>query len=341
MASEHANPETAILAELLASGSGSSLPSGRREELVAFLTDLMVNRDRLSRYVRVLDAKLATVRPAIQVHGEIAADEITEHDFSVVEDAQLSALALDAAGLLSLSEYLADAQDEGSLGKTWVAAFLAEADRKLTAPGMEDWPARVKAQFQNLIQVSAPPTVEPPSPSPPKARNPNYLWWGVSSFAALAAAVLVGVIIGLNWAGNRPSTENKEVLLASASLSDVKGRGGAVAFALSVQSPRPGFATILVFGTERPKVHPDYSEDFLRVSEGTPVRYGPLEAPSGTRVFIIVTETPATEVLRKAISQGKLRPGQVTDLKQTVLELLWASGHRWAAVNETTVTSPP
>ena len=137
---------------------------------------------------------------------------------------------------------------------------------------------------------------------------------------------------GGDW--NAP-TGKLETLLASATPRYELVRGTEEVLLVEVESERPGFATIISLGPERAqRVFPEPGEELLQVAPSATATYGPLPADS-TIALVIVTETPATSVIRDALLDQQFQPHNVDGLNSYLSQLLQKSGYRWLAVGRT------
>ncbi len=164
----------------------------------------------------------------------------------------------------------------------------------------------------------------------------RYAPWAV----AAAALVCAGIVWWTSGPKGPPGTQSPEVLMARASQTKGAPRGpNALAFDLELRADREGFATILVIPLDHaPRVYPEYDVDEERVGPNRPASAGPFETPIGSTVITIVTETPATDLVRRVVSQ-KSDPLTPENAVARVRDRLFASGYRWVAF-DTTVVAP-
>jgi hypothetical protein len=86
------------------------------------------------------------------------------------------------------------------------------------------------------------------------------------------------------------------------------------------------------------QVYPRSGQADLRVEAGQPRDYGPLLPPGDvTTVLLVVTETPAADLLRQALPAEGAKPDQVDAVLADLQTALWQAGHRWAAVDRFTI----
>jgi hypothetical protein len=154
---------------------------------------------------------------------------------------------------------------------------------------------------------------------------------------AVAASLIVGMFLGQGWPGS-----TREVLLADATLEEAGGRGAGDQQMVRIVSPRNGFATIVRYSPEDTiddvLIDPESFESALTVAADKPIEYGPLDGiDAGTAIVVIVTETPATETIRRAVGNLVDLPSRPEELRKAILESLWSNGYRWAALAEVAV----
>jgi hypothetical protein len=101
-------------------------------------------------------------------------------------------------------------------------------------------------------------------------------------------------------------------------------------FALEIRSPREGVATLVLLGPGEPVVYPLPGQGDIAVEPLEPRKFGPLDRPEGrTAVLVIVTATPAAEMVRQHLASA----GAAQDQPERLLaHALWAGGQRWAAL---------
>jgi hypothetical protein len=178
----------------------------------------------------------------------------------------------------------------------------------------------------------------------------------VALAASVAAALGAGIYIGLTVRGGGNSVPaGGEVLLAALQPQARLDRGGPFQtlgqgapgvyplkgnadFRVAIQSPRQGFATVVLLAPERLQVYPRPSEADLRVEAFETRNYGPLGAPGDKSVvLVIVTAEPAAETIRESLTAGGATADQVDDVLSGIQRALWKKGLRWAAVGRITV----
>ncbi len=163
--------------------------------------------------------------------------------------------------------------------------------------------------------------------------GPAILRCGV---ALLGRALLLGVFLG-GVAVRRLATGGPEVLLASVTPKFGTLRGAERTLLVEVESVRPGFATIITLAPDRPQqVFPEPGEEPIRVAPSAPQTYGPLPRDS-TTALVLVTETPATDLIREALLTQKFRPGDLDRLDGYLRTLLAQSGYRSVGMSYTPI----
>lgn len=164
---------------------------------------------------------------------------------------------------------------------------------------------------------------------PPKRRIPTGVWVSVTLAAGIA-----GLLVGRFLAAPDGGAGAREVVRAKVGLKEDARGPAVVAVNLDIESSRPGFATVVLLSTPL-QTFPELDQAAVSVSPASPGRYGPIQGKPGTVMIIVITETPALEVIRRALEGGK---GNVSDPKaarQAILDSLWQHNFRWAAVEET------
>lgn len=302
-----------------------------RETWVEAVTRLLVNTDARDRYAaewrRVTQATPlpADLRRRLD-EVEQPAEALCREGVAVLGDRELVALAASPHALELLAELILDLIGTDDLGEVWRAP-LDRAARD----AYPDTPPEVRARLTEIARshtVNA--KVVPSSPSSGSTRHSMRapFWF------ATAAALLVGVGLGVVGRGLIPGGGPVDQWAALSSGSDVgrlQPRGGDVSFELKLDSPRPGFASVIVpRPADKPRVYPEGWDDPPRVVPGAAATYGPLDARAGQSVLVVVTETPAADVLRRAFDKEPLADS-VERLRAQAETVLKANGFRWAA----------
>ena len=128
-----------------------------------------------------------------------------------------------------------------------------------------------------------------------------------------------------------------DVLLASVTPKFGTLRGAEHSLLVEVASVRPGFATIITLAPDRPQqVFPEPGEDPIRVAPSAPQTYGPLPRDS-TTALVLITETPATDLIREALLSQEFMPGNLDRLDGYLRKLLSQSGYRWVGMSYTPI----
>jgi hypothetical protein len=160
----------------------------------------------------------------------------------------------------------------------------------------------------------------------------------------VAATFLLGLLIG-RTVYHKPDPPLGPPELLSAKLTPVprtfRGAAGAKDFDVEIRSPRSGFATIVLLQPGLPpRCFPEPGQPDVRVEAFELRKYGPLDRPNTrTTVLVIVTATPAENVIREHVPAAGPAPDQTDALEESLEQALWAAGHRWAAVGRISVES--
>jgi hypothetical protein len=175
-------------------------------------------------------------------------------------------------------------------------------------------------------------------------------WKWALAGAGLAATFLLGLLVG---PALRPSSH--ELLVASLTAIPRDSRApdaaqvklddegvyritGGKDFAIEIGSPRPGVATVVLLGPGPPTVYPLPGQVDIPVEPFRPRKFGPLDRPDAqTTVLVIVTATPAAEVIRQHLTAEAAAADQPDRLLGQLEQALWQAGHRWAALGRMTV----
>jgi hypothetical protein len=127
------------------------LPEGRREEILAALTRLMVNRPMLKEIAEMLVVerlRLGVDELLMMIPvPELPVEAVAERGLSALDDGQLVNLAIDPVALACLSEFLEEAMAEDRAGDVWWRAVDRECeDMPKESPAMvQDAVRRIKA----------------------------------------------------------------------------------------------------------------------------------------------------------------------------------------------------
>jgi hypothetical protein len=102
-------------------------------------------------------------------------------------------------------------------------------------------------------------------------------------------------------------------------------------YSLVISCPHKGFATVIIRAPGKQEIFPRPDQDEIRIEALQAKRAGPYSQLDGKAiVLVVVSESPATEVIRKALPEGT--PDQVDQLLKLIQEPLWKAGHRWVAI---------
>ena len=320
------------------------LPKGQRDEVIATITPMMVNTSLLQEYIAALNEERRR-RGVDQLLAErefleLPIDEILHGGLTSLPDDQLAELACRPVALACLHELVDEMlDDDDKAGNFW----WEEIDRQET--GTPDDVSLTESQQRTIerlklldaINDGAAKGVLPIPERRPTLRSQLRPGPGL---LALAASLLVGVLLGglvFRGAGLRPSTGGMEVLLASVTPKFGTLRGSERSLLVEVASVRPGFATIITLAPDRPQqVFPEPGESPIRVAQSAPQTYGPLPRDS-TTALVLITETPATDLIREVLLSQEFMPDNLDRLDGYVRKLLSQSGYRWVGMSYTPI----
>jgi hypothetical protein len=171
----------------------------------------------------------------------------------------------------------------------------------------------------------------------------------------LAASFLLGWLVGQGRLGPEPSGRPGERLLASLTAVPRDSRAAEAArvtlddqgvyriaggrdFALEIRSPRRGVVTLVLLGPGQPMVYPLPGQADIAVEPLEPRKFGPLDRPEArTTVLVIVTATPAAEIVRQHLAAAGAGLDQPDRLVAQLELVLWEAGQRWAALGRITI----
>lgn len=309
-----------------------AIPPGRRDEIVDALVRAMVEHEWLVAYVDEIERAREARGVDLELLGRPAPDlpdqVIARDGFGALGDEALAEIAIDPSALRVLAEYLwgeiEPGEGEGTpeWGDWWWKAVSAEDSAGLPF-------ARGTAQEKTATQRPAedPATIPFDADRPAKRHDGGLPPW-VRRFAPLAASLLLGIFLG-RVAFDRGGDF---VLAAGASPLIGPGRGSDRDLGLQFESPLAGFATIVALAPGGPaEVYPALGRDDIAVDARSVAEYGPL--PPGTReAFVIVTETPASDPIRRAIRDGAGGSADGANLRGLLEERLRAKGYRRMAI---------
>ncbi len=293
------------------------LPAGRRAEYLDAVEAMMIDLDRLDRYVTALDAE----RKRRGIDGtllrapalELPVEDVADRGLAALSDDELADLAIRPVALGCLFQFLHERMTEGRVGTMWwdavsrLATEHAQAHRHLDAPQA--------AEGKSLPFTGNRAT-------PPKTRT--AVRWA-SRFVALAASLLIGVFLG-TW--NQRSGDDGSFLIG-ASMELLKSARGQ-ASQLRITSPRTGFVAVVALlpgEPARPVVFPLWED--LPVEPGKPSATGPFpeDARPARVALVVVTRTPAADTLDKALSETMFSADETGRLETAVIRILKAKGH--------------
>jgi hypothetical protein len=130
-----------------------ALPPGRREDVIALLTDLMAARDRFRAYVELLTAELERqgVRLRLLQAPDLAIpdEQIAREGFGSVPDENLADIALSPEALEAIQEYLDDEETEE--GDWLTEAIIAVESAR---PDVAERSAAARGAFQRFLEMN-------------------------------------------------------------------------------------------------------------------------------------------------------------------------------------------
>ena len=324
-APSHSDASDDELARLLSAafeGSGRpTMPAGRRVQVISLLTGLIADKRRLESYASTPGFESqpreadAPPDPAIVAEG-----------FSALPDDELAALALSPRALVALRGHLED--PENRCGEWFPRAVIAA---HVGRPEVKELVEHARRRVARLIAERNATILKIPPAQKPRGWAPKAVQWG-RKLAPLAASLLVGVLLGTTAfrSGGEPSSF--DVSVASVP-SPTRGPGERPGVKVEIRGE--GFVALVALAPgRRPEVVPGLGVDDVPVKEGSPAV---VQLPeSTTEVLSVVTETPASEPLRRALREKAFEPGQLEGLKAFVRAALEAKGFRRMAL-ETTI----
>lgn len=147
----------------------------------------------------------------------------------------------------------------------------------------------------------------------------------------LAASLLIGVLIGRTTS----TSAEQQVLIARVATRYGTYRGDEDVLQARVESALPGFVTIVSLASDRrPLAAPVEGADLVRVGADDGSSW--VDIPDNSeRLIVLVTETPATEVIRRSLRETRIRefgPADADKLEDDLVELLQEMGYRRVAV---------
>jgi hypothetical protein len=322
------------------------LPSGRRAEVVSALTHLMADAEAFHTYVAALEGERRrrgreVERQLLGMDGlEIPDAHIAAEGFGGLSDDQLADIALAPNALRAIREYLDDPETEWG---DWLTDKILEVES--ARPDAAERARRAQQIYQGLRNIGLLGTEKPDTIAmveEKEQRRPSLrsLLRPGPGLLALAASLLVGVLLGglaFRGGGLWPSTGETEVLLASVTPKFGTLRGAEQSLLVEVGSVRPGFATIITLAPDRPQqVFPEPGEEPIRIKPSARETYGPLPRDS-TTALVLITETPATDLIREALLSQEFRAGDLDRLDGYLRKLLSQSGYRSVGMSYTPI----
>lgn len=332
---DFAQIENAIDRLVKSSINSESMPQEVRSTLEPFIGMALIDATLLEKY---FEALVNTQKRNLFVLGGRKAEEeenspsleaIIKHGLPILDDNTFRKLALKPIALRLLSDALNDKISDGSdeTGDVWWHQL-----QQLELEGELKKVVDVKGELQlNKERAAVPANLIP-------NQQPQSFYRYAAAAMALAASVLVGVGIGIYFFGGTIG-QGREILAANAVIEKASPRGNGIALELKVSSKRSGFLSFVFIGQGRPQVLPDYGEELVTIAPNVPISYGPVDA-SGTLILCIITETPATEVLRKLASKEELSSKNPEVLKGVISEALWKANFRWIEFQSMAIPNP-
>ncbi len=337
-------PYSPLIASLIdafeASGrSKAVLPDGRRAEVASLLTRVMADPDALNAYTTSLEAARRRRGPATEMKLlgmdglDIPDARIAAEGFDGLSDDHLADIALSPETLQALKESLDDPATEPG---AWFIDAVLEAEAR--RPDAAEQARRAVEGYRRLKAAGLLESQDPTSALSGRwsgsERGLRTLRWG-ARFAALAASLLVGIVLGSQ--GFQGGRDGAEILVAEASpvYGDMRGSGGSGRPSrIEMRSSLGGYATVIALSPGRTaEIYPKPGAEDIAVSASVPRPYGPL-APGTTRVLFVVTETPAAETIHKALPRKTYGPEDLDRLRADLTTTLRAKGFRRMALGD-------
>jgi hypothetical protein len=185
----------------------------------------------------------------------------------------------------------------------------------------------------------------------PQAKPLRTPWKWVLAGTALAASFVLALLVAEGLF--RPVRH--EVLLASVMVVPRDSRAADAArvtlddqgvcrliggkdFNIEIRSPRQGVATVVLLGPDALTVYPKPGQAAIAIEPFRTRKFGPLERLKGrTTVLVIVTATPAAELIRERLGAVPPAMDQLNQLMELLQQALWDAGQHWIAIDRITV----
>lgn len=239
-----------------------------------------------------------------------------------VTEAEFDLFLLGSADADTMARVLAELKIETSQASSWM--------RKIQSKDIDvaDW-NKTEEAGKSLFKTEK--DVTPHAIVRSTSWKTTLAWAGVS-----IAAGIVGILIGRLVLPSTSTVGDRELVQAAVELKNAQPRGvGVVAIDLDIQSPRAGFATVIVL-SESAETFPLRNEDPISIPAAK--FYGPIEAVPGSRLVIVVTETPSRETVRRLAEKMKFKKStDFAAMQEAISQALWREGYKWAAITESTV----
>jgi hypothetical protein len=317
------------------------LPHGRRGEIISLVVRAMIEPDLLDGYIRAIEEERRSQEAEEALLGlpcpDLPEERIAEGGFDSLADGELAAIAVDPAALRTLAAYLwGEFVPEGGTIERgdwwWEAVTRGETAHPGLARGFLEGLKRQEEQTARGRETL------PFDDARHTSRSRRKILRLIGQVTALAASLLIGVFLGTSvlqdGGGGRTLGIGGE-----ARYGPVRGteRERSVVF----RSPIRGFATIVVLREgSPPEVLPGPGQDDLRVRPGVDLEHGPL--PPGTDVaLVLITETPASDPIRRALRGASFSPGEAGVLRAELEAALRGMNYRRLALGTIRFEPPP
>lgn len=110
-------------------------------------------------------------------------------------------------------------------------------------------------------------------------------------------------------------------------------------FSVALESPRSGFATIVLSNDSHTLVFPQPNQTAIKVQAGVKRSYSPLALlePS-TSALVVITERRVDDEVREVVERSMHASGDKTPLVEGIRERLANAGHKWMAIGHVRLT---
>lgn len=354
----------AVIAALVSKRASSAeltpiLPGGTRQDVVDTLTRVMTDPEAFASYFQKLVEELERFRirlPLLTKPGlDFPESEVAELGFSGLSDEQLADLAGCPEALLAMREYLEITESERG---NWF--FDAIMTRSGYRRDFEKESIQVPSTYQLLAEtgVPIPSTAKSEVVTSSEGKNHHEAispWFKLGS--ALAATLLIGILIGYSFFGERNSPkfvqdgsistgvssskkldkpEGNDSLLVKSRSSPKYDKNRTVVFRMTPSAPGAprGFATFIAFADDRPpEVYPEAEADKFEVVGGQSYAYGPFTSNT-TYVKYVFTNEPAAESIREFLRNYSMDGISEDRLNEDLKKYLKHIGFFWVEIGE-------